>query len=348
MNRCMIVWTLLLALGGAYLLARAVTGHMGLAYIRQRSFDAQAEFRGQIAEIDVQEQATQAAGMTLDKEKAERRNWLKTRLPAVQGIRWTSYDRVTPREQLNRNGQRDPDVRFSWSNTIGIWLAALGTLCILSFLYGDNVFYKLAEAVIVGTSAAYAMVVGFWSTVMQNLFGKFVPSLVRATVLPSIPESTQSEWIYIVPLILSVLMLWRLSPVGGWISRWPLAFFIGATAGFRLVHYLHADFVQQISSTIVPLVVFKTDGSVEIGTTLKNSGMVASVLACLVYFFFSIEHRGSIGRIARVGIYILMITFGAAFAATVMGRISLITDRLTFLFDDWLWWIDPIGKRVGL
>jgi len=41
-----------------------------------------------------------------------------------------------------------------------------------------------------------------------------------------------------------------------------------------------------------------------------------------------------------------MITFGAAFGYTVMGRIALLAIRLEFLFDDWLWLIDPNGRRA--
>ena len=76
-------------------------------------------------------------------------------------------------------------------------------------------------------------------------------------------------------------------------------------------------------------------------------GVVFGVLACLTYFFFSVEHRGLVGRISRVGIWYLMITFGASFAYTVMGRIALLAARIEFLFDDWLWLIDPRGTRTG-
>ena len=48
---------------------------------------------------------------------------------------------------------------------------------------------------------------------------------------------------------------------------------------------------------------------------------------------------------ARVGIWYLMITFGAAFGFTVMGRIALLAARVEFLFDDWLWLIDPNHLR---
>ena len=40
---------------------------------------------------------------------------------------------------------------------------------------------------------------------------------------------------------------------GGWISRWPIAFFIGITAGYRMIGYVEADLVAQIKAGIVPL-----------------------------------------------------------------------------------------------
>ena len=52
-----------------------------------------------------------------------------------------------------------------------------------------------------------------------------------------------------------------------------------------------------------------------------------------------------VGHTARVGIWVLMVTFGAAFGYTVMGRIALLAIRIEFLFDDWLWLIDPREAR---
>jgi len=127
-----------------------------------------------------------------------------------------------------------------------------------------------------------------------------------------------------------------LMPVGGWISRWPLAFFIAVFAGLRLVSHFEADFVVQIKSTILPLIVFAEDGSFDLKTSLWNSIMVLGTLSCLTYFFFSVEHTGVVGKISRVGIYLLMITFGVGFALTVMSRYSLLIGRMNFLLKDWL------------
>lgn len=256
-------------------------------------------------------------------------------------VGWTKQVAARPRERA------EPDVRLSWPRTIGLWVAALCTLAIFSFLYGDNPIYKFAEAAFVGSSAGYAMVIGFWDGIVNVLMRKLTPGLMRDTFLPDIAATAESEWLYLVPLALGVLMIWRLSPVGGWISRWPLAFFIGATAGLRLVAYFESDFLAQIHGTIIPLIVY-TDGRFDIGESIKAMIIVFGVLVCTVYFFFSFEHKGIVGGISRVGIWVLMITFGAGFGYTVMGRIALLSGRLEFLFDDWLWLIDPIGKRVGM
>ena len=60
------------------------------------------------------------------------------------------------------------------------------------------------------------------------------------------------------------------------------------------------------------------------------------VVTVLVYFFFSVEHTGAIGRASKVGIWFLMVSFGASFGYTIMARLSLLIGRVTFLTGDWL------------
>jgi hypothetical protein len=238
--------------------------------------------------------------------------------------------------------------RFDWSRTIGIWVAALLTLFVFSFMYRDNPLYKFAESTVVGVSAAYWMVVGFWTTMVPNLLGVLFPAWIQSWAQPGL-SPLHGEWwqLSFIPLILSAMLVWRLMPVGGWISRWPLAFIIGATAGIRLIGFLEADFISQINNSILPLIVMDAEGRFELWTSLKNILIIGSILACLVYFFFSFEHKGIVGQVSRVGIWVLMITFGAAFGYTVMGRIALLAIRFEFLFDDWLWLIDPTNQRLG-
>jgi hypothetical protein len=245
--------------------------------------------------------------------------------------------------------QADPQqVTFSLPRTVGVWFAAFLTLCILSFLYRDNPFYKFAESVFVGVSAAAIMVAAFWEQIVPNLLAELMPSLMKISLYPAVqvdPDAQWRFWTRLVALGLGIMLLWRLAPRGQWIARWPLAVIIGSMAGARMVVFIQTDLMGVVSSTIVPLAAVDPAGGIDFWQSVRQTGIVLGVLACLFYFFFSIEHKGAAGRVAAIGIYVLMITFGASFALTVMGRIALLSERLIFLFDDWLWLIDPTHTR---
>lgn len=247
---------------------------------------------------------------------------------------WEVMRQVDRDDALTRLEAGDPDLERSFWRTFGLWFAAFGTLCVFSFLYRDNAMYKFAESLVVGVSAAYTMVVAFWTDIVQKLLRRITPEFVQDHFYPELDPDP--NYVYLVVLGLGIMLLWRLAPKGAWISRWPLAFIIGYTAGLRLMGYLESDFIVQAQASIVPLIVV-SDGRFSFWLSLQNTVVLLSVLACLTYFFFSIEHRGAVGKTAKVGIWVLMITFGASFAYTVMGRITLLSRRIEFIFDDWLW-----------
>ena len=268
-------------------------------------------------------------------------------------VRWTEHEAVSVKEGREMAALEE-DAAPLFARTAGLWGAAILTLCIFSFLLGDNPLYKAAEAIVVGASAAYWMVIGFWETIVPNLLAGLFPEWTRNNFMPKLPDDASVDVLVLpllfgaklpfplllVPLALSVLLLLRLAPKIGWISRWPTAFIIGVFCGLRFISSLEADFLSQIGPTIKPLIVMGKNGF-DLESSFSNIVLVLGTLACLVYFFFSVEHKGVVGKVARSGIWLLMITFGAAFGYTVMGRIALLAGRFEFLFDDWLWLIDP-------
>ena len=61
--------------------------------------------------------------------------------------------------------------------------------------------------------------------------------------------------------------------------------------------------------------------------------VLVGLICSLCYFFFSKEHKGLFGGMSQVGIYTLMMGFGAGFGLTVMGRVALLVQRVIFLRD---------------
>ncbi len=196
---------------------------------------------------------------------------------------------------------------------IGTIIAGLLTLAILSFLYRDNPVYKLAEYLLVGVSVGYALVIAWKSAMMDLLFE---------------PLFGQGDWSLILPLIFGLMMFGRFHSKTNFISRIPLAVLIGSGAGAAVPAMLGPRIMTQVSGSVVPLV--GADG-------MPNwSGIVVlvGVLTTLAYFFFSREHRGSLGVASKVGTWFLMIFFGTTFGYTVMSRMSTFIGRAEFLLTD--------------
>ncbi len=209
-------------------------------------------------------------------------------------------------------------------------VAALLTLAIFSFLYEDNPFYKFAEHIYVGSSAAFMFIYVLYFDLWPKLWTPFFSKLFHGDW----GAITASQWWLIVPTILSVMMLTRLlghvAPQLMWISRWPIAFTVGVGSGLGITGTLQGILVPQINATFLPL---WTSSMLH---TFNNWIIVFGTLTTLAYFYFSVEHKGVLGGMARVGIVFIMVGFGASFGYTVMARVSLLIGRVYFLVHNWL------------
>ena len=201
---------------------------------------------------------------------------------------------------------------------VGVWCAVLLTLSIFSYLYGDNPFYKAAEHIFVGVSAGYIFTITFWDTIWPNLFGRLFPTIVQA--------GFDFDASYIFPLILGVFMLFRLSKKYDWLSRISIAYIVGMMAGLKFYVFLNSNLLTQIKSSAINL-----SGSYL--SIINEFIVLIGVISGLVYFFFSKEHTGVVGKVSRIGVYFLMIKFGASFGFAVMGRISLLIGRFEELIE---------------
>ncbi len=229
--------------------------------------------------------------------------------------------------------------------TLGKFVAAWFTIAIFSFLYKDNAFYKAAEHIMVGLAMGYFTVYEVFQVLEPRLWDKLVHAkLTSEDVLFGSPVLFRI--FLLVPTALGLLMLLRLFPKVAWISRWPMAILIGSGVGLGLPLTLQLDVTKQVwFATKAPVEYLSVlHGSAQTAPEFTNylgwqvgvPVLILGTFCALMYFFFSVPHRGIVGRTARLGVLFLMVGFGASFGYTVMGRLSLLIGRVLFLLKDWL------------
>ena len=145
------------------------------------------------------------------------------------------------------------------------------------------------------------------------------------------PITTEGRYSLIVPVILGVLLFTRWFPKLAWLSRISVAFMMGVAGAVSITGAISANFVKQIAATMIPL------------NSIDNIIMVFGTICTVSYFLF-IQGKSPAGQawgkattvLGDVGKWVMMVAFGAAFGATVMGRLTLVMGRLQFLFGQWI------------
>lgn len=197
----------------------------------------------------------------------------------------------------------------------GIWVAAILTLMVYSYLIADNPLFRLAEHILIGTALGYAALI-----ILQRFL---VPSV--SLVLSSDATSSTRLMIGLGLLWGGFLWLWLARPVR-WVASWSLAIVTGVGAALAVGGALTGTLIPQVGATILPLV-----GE----NWLDNLVTVVVVIAGLTYFFFTIDRERPlgrvVGRVAQFGRWCLMVALGVLLGARVITLLSAVVERFQFL-----------------
>jgi hypothetical protein len=184
-------------------------------------------------------------------------------------------------------------------NAIGLII----TLAALSFLYKENMAYRMVEHIYVGFAAGHSLIMGL--------------TAIRDGAL--IPMTTQGLWINIIPILLGLALFLRFSKQTRFASRWTMALILGISIGLGIAG-TPLGIVRNIGATMVPL------------TTLDNIVIVVAVITAVTPFIFS-ERIIKIGGvplewIIKIGRMFVMIYLASAFATVTMSRITVSAGRI--------------------
>jgi len=201
---------------------------------------------------------------------------------------------------------------------IGLWIAAFLTIACISIAYRDNPIFKFAEHTYVGAAIGYS-----FAAALRN---------IKVYGIDYLYPTLKDPW-YIIPLIIGVTMYFRYHRTLYWIFRYGIAIVVGVSVTAAFVRSIEADVLAQLAATV--------SLDLKVGTVVDVLGKVSlwiALITALYYFIFTFPrlHTGSLTYIPRIGKLLMMLTFGYAFANTVVSRVDLFVGRLQFLLFEWL------------
>jgi len=211
------------------------------------------------------------------------------------------------------------------SEAFTVWIAAILTLMVYSYLLADNPLYRLAQHVFVGSSVGYAAVV-----VIHNV--------LRLRLADPLLDDPRANWPYLVPLLLGLLLMTKTRGGLAWLGNSSMAFLFGVGAALAIGGALLGSLLPQIQASWVPVWPRTAGGT---SAAVNNILLVVGTIGTLSYFYFTMGVRkGPVSTAARwgssLGRWVILITLGAIFGNRVMAYLSLLIERLYFLLGDWL------------
>ncbi len=223
-----------------------------------------------------------------------------------------------------------------------VWVGALGTLAVYSFLIRENPFYRAFEYALLGCATGMSIAIALqdglivrWWLPMREGFSLLVNEGVSPAALGGVA--------LLIPGVVGLLWYFQFSKRYFWLSRIPMVIGLGAGAGLAIKDQFNR-ILPQISGSAKTL---WPGEAIWPGATVwqraaigaENLIFVVGTISVLAYFFFTIGGKSvAVRGPARLGRWYLMLSLGAFFGNTFMSRLSALIERFHFLFAEWLQW----------
>lgn len=214
---------------------------------------------------------------------------------------------------------------------VGAVIGAVLTLMVLSYLLGDNPAFRFAIHLFIGVSAGIAGAV-----VVRNV-------IIPQVLLPLVDLSDPINWLWtVLLLLLSVLVLMKLSPRYGRVGNVPMAYIVGVGAAVVASGAVLGTIFPQVEAAS-DLLNFKTTLSDEPLSSLlaliNNLIMVVGTLSTLAYFHFSARSQQNaepkrpavVEYAAGIGHIFIAVTFGVLFAGVFSAALAAWINRWNFI-----------------
>jgi hypothetical protein len=214
---------------------------------------------------------------------------------------------------------------------IGTLLGFAFTLMVFSYAFGDNALFRVTIHLFIGVAAGYAAVVAWYNVVWPQL------------LLPVIGGSQSERLFVLFPLVLSGLLLFKVSPRLSRIGNPAIAYLVGVGVAAAIGGAVMGTIFPQVLATIN---LFDADAIRQTGESpvlmlLQGVMILIGTLTSLIYFHFGVKPKlGGPGKrpewmeiLALIGQVFIAITLGAIFAGVLTASLAALIERVYYIGD---------------
>jgi hypothetical protein len=200
------------------------------------------------------------------------------------------------------------------------------TLFIFTYLLGDNPLFRVTVYIFVGVAAGYVASVAWWQVLLPDLF------------LPLLTGSMTQRALLLVPVLLSLLVLMKVSPRLTNLGSPAMAFLVGVSAAVAIGGAVLGTILPQAAATIAAfdLTAAAGRGVSSLETLFNGAFILTGAVTTLAYFHFgaraapdgSVRRFGPIELLAWVGRIFIGIALGVLFAGLYSAALAALIERL--------------------
>ena len=201
------------------------------------------------------------------------------------------------------------------AGTAGTWMAALVTLGVWAYLAGERRFFRYAQHLLAGLLTGYVVVLSVREVLLPRL------------VEPLAGDPTGELALWPAAVLAAVLVGARFLPAR--VTAVPISLLVAGTAAFALGGAVAGTLAPQVAAAMVP-----RDGGV--ATLAGALGSIVLMSLVLLSFRHGVAGEGLAWRLGVAGRWVLLAGLGGWFGFALLGRLTLLVERSSFLLYEWL------------
>jgi hypothetical protein len=226
------------------------------------------------------------------------------------------------------------------ADSIGVFLGIVFTIIIFSYLFGDNVLFRLAIHIFIGVSSAIVVIVVFYNVIIPQM------------ILPVIGGIRNEQYIFLFPLFLSVLVVLKAFPKVSFLGDPVIAFLVGIGAATAVGGAVNGTIIPQVMASINIFddqFMIQGDGFLWKGI-FNGAVFLIGLVSTLAFFHFGAKKQdnlqnqraGWIERVASLGKVYIGITYGVLFAGVIIASLTALIERTTAVIEPIRWLLNQI------